>query len=111
SALNFNGRAAAQIELFQAVWTGSGYWDGTLRVYGMVFDGTSLAVRVNAELPSVVAAQGPIAAVGTDGYVGGRQGARQNVAGDIAEVIVVGRGMSEVEYARTYDYLAAKYGL
>jgi hypothetical protein len=105
-----NGRVAAQIDYSQSAYTDGGYADNTLRIYAMLFDGTMLEVRVNHETPVAVAASGPIDATGTPVYVGGRP-STQVWFGDIAEVIVIGRGISEGEYWRAYTYLAAKYGL
>jgi hypothetical protein len=105
-----NGRVAAQIDYTQSAFTDGGYADSALRVYAMLYDGAVLEVRVNHETPFAVAASGPIDATGTPAYIGGRP-STQVWFGDIAEVIVVRRGLSEGEYARAYAYLTAKYGL
>jgi hypothetical protein len=106
-----NGRAAAQVEYNQAIGVGSGYYDGTLRAYAMIFDGTNLEVRVNQDLPAALQAAGEIVALGADAYIGGRPNQSQVFLGDIAEVIVVGKGLKSNEYLQAYGYLKAKYGL
>jgi hypothetical protein len=106
-----DGRVGAQVSFLHAAWTDGGYADSVLRVYAATFDGTTLSLRLNQDIQVSALASDPIAARGVDAYVGGRPAANQVFAGDIAEVIVFDKGLSDAEYGVTYGYLRAKYGL
>jgi hypothetical protein len=103
----------AQVDINQAVWTSAGgYDDGRLRVYCAMFDGTTLSVRINRDpaTAAVVSIAPGQLVTNKPAHVGGQVGG-QVVLGDIAEVLVLSRDLADSEYARTYAYLAAKYGL
>jgi hypothetical protein len=109
------GRAGAQVDFYQFVASGQTHLDdGMLRLYSTTFDGTTLTARVNDGAPSQVAVTvtpGSLRAVGETSSVGGRLNTNQLFLGDIAEVILVTRTITPLEWSRTYEYLKLKYAL
>ncbi len=109
------GQVAAQVDINQYVRGAEANQDDrTLRLYGTLFDGKTLSVRVNGHGPSsatVYVDKGSLAATGQFAVIGGNPQSVQVFQGDIFEVMVVARTLDEAEWATALAYFAARYGL
>jgi hypothetical protein len=108
------GAIAAQVDMYQYIYSSqSGLDDGSLRVYGSVFDGASLSVRVDDAPPSigrVSVVAGSLTAAGVSAFVGG-YAPSQVFAGDIAELLLVKRTFDDATWARAFAYFSTRDSL
>jgi hypothetical protein len=114
-----DGYAAAQVDYTQFILSNQLHLDdGTLRVYGVNFDGEVLTLHAGDAAPvtmTVTVAPGSLQAIGKDAYVGGPPNGvastSQIVLGDIAELLVVNESLDDPGWASAIAYLKAKYAL
>jgi hypothetical protein len=114
----YTGAIGGQVDIQDAVVsTPTKLDDYSMRVYGLVRTGSSIALRVNGDAPSVQLMANPpqdTTAVGAGAFVGGHPqngGVIQGFEGVILEVIGVDGTLSDSEYAQIWTYASQRYGL
>jgi hypothetical protein len=107
-----HGTAAVQVDINQFITSATGGLDdGKLHLFAAIFDGGQASLIVDDAPPEwvTVSVTPPFGAPGAAAFVGGNPLGGQVLVGDIAEVIVLTRGLDETEWAWMREYLGSKY--
>jgi hypothetical protein len=107
------GRVGAQVDFTDDVVSAAGTsLDGALHVFASVYDGAGhLSVRVD-DGPAVTASvnpAGPLTAPGRPAFVGGAPNSTETLAGNVAELIVVGAAIDAAGWTNVRSYLKSRY--